>query len=98
MGVLQEAPDEVSDQWPMTKGNMMKSSRIRYYVVDAFTNRPFKGNPAAVVTLEQWKDDFWLQNVAMEMHLSETAFLVPTAQGFDLRWFTPTTPAVAGTP
>lgn len=69
----------------------MNGSRTRYFVVDAFTNRPFKGNPAAVVPLDQWKDDCWLQNVAMEMNLSETAFLVPNAQGFDLRWFTPTT-------
>ena len=69
----------------------MNDSRIRYFVVDAFTNRPFKGNPAAVVPLDQWKDDAWLQNVAIEMNLSETAFLVPNAQGFDLRWFTPTT-------
>lgn len=69
----------------------MNDSRIRYFVVDAFTNQPFKGNPAAVVPLEKWEDDSWLQNVAMEMNLSETAFLVPNAQGFDLRWFTPTT-------
>lgn len=69
----------------------MNDSRIRYFVVDAFTNQPFKGNPAAVVPLEVWKDNAWLQNVAMEMNLSETAFLVPNAQGFDLRWFTPRT-------
>lgn len=67
------------------------TSRIRYFVVDAFTNQPFKGNPAAVVSLESWKDDSWLQNVAMEMNLSETAFLVPNSQGYDLRWFTPAT-------
>jgi PhzF family phenazine biosynthesis protein len=58
-------------------------------VVDAFTNRPFAGNPAAVVPLDGWKDDPWLQNVAMEMNLSETAFLVANDNGFDLRWFTP---------
>lgn len=68
----------------------MNDSRIRYFIVDAFTNQPFKGNPAAVVPLESWKDDTWLQNVAMEMNLSETAFLVPNSQGYDLRWFTPT--------
>ena len=68
----------------------MTDSRIRYFVVDAFTNRPFKGNPAAVVPLDQWRDDAWLQNVAMEMNLSETAFLVPNSKGYDLRWFTPT--------
>ena len=68
----------------------MNDSRIRYFVVDAFTNRPFKGNPAAVVPLDRWKEDAWLQNVAMEMNLSETVFLVPNAHGYDLRWFTPT--------
>lgn len=70
---------------------MPNDSRIRYFVVDAFTNQPFQGNPAAVVPLDRWRDDAWLQNVAMEMNLSETAFLVPNPQGFDLRWFTPTT-------
>lgn len=69
----------------------MIDSRIRYFVVDAFTNQPFKGNPAAVVPLEKWRDDRWLQNVAMEMNLSETAFLVPSSQGYELRWFTPQT-------
>ena len=69
----------------------MTGSPIRYFVVDAFTNRPFQGNPAAIVPLEQWRDDSWLQAVAMEMNLSETAYLVPTPPGFDLRWFTPTT-------
>ena len=64
-------------------------SSLRYYVVDAFTERPFAGNPAAVVPLTEWKDDGWLQNVAMEMNLSETAFLVPSSSGFDLRWLTP---------
>ena len=67
----------------------MDRTRIRYFVVDAFTDRPFSGNPAAVVPLDQWRDDSWLQNVAMEMNLSETAFLVPNEQGYDLRWFTP---------
>lgn len=60
-----------------------------YFVVDAFTNRPFAGNPAGVVILEEWKDDKWLQNVAMEVNLSDTAFLVANDHGFDLRWFTP---------
>jgi PhzF family phenazine biosynthesis protein len=62
---------------------------IRYFVVDAFTDRPFAGNPAAVVPLPEWRDDAWLQSVAMEMNLSETAFLVANDPGFDLRWFTP---------
>jgi PhzF family phenazine biosynthesis protein len=62
---------------------------LRYFVVDAFTDRPFAGNPAAVVPLDSWPNDAWLQNVAMEMNLSETAYLVPNATGYDLRWFTP---------
>src|SRR3954454_16264078 len=57
--------------------------------VDAFTARPLSGNPAAVCLLPAWKEDRWLQAVAAEMNLSETAFLVQTADGFDLRWFTP---------
>lgn len=67
----------------------MTGTRVSYFVVDAFTNRPFAGNPAAVVPLPRWRDDPWLQNVAMEMNLSETAFFVPNAGGYDLRWFTP---------
>jgi predicted PhzF superfamily epimerase YddE/YHI9 len=62
---------------------------VRYFVVDAFTRRPFAGNPAAVVPLDAWREDQWLQNVAMQMNLSETAYLVPNPNGFDLRWFTP---------
>lgn len=62
---------------------------LRYFVVDAFTPRPFAGNPAAVVPLDAWREDAWLQSVAMEMNLSETAYLVPNAGGYDLRWFTP---------
>jgi predicted PhzF superfamily epimerase YddE/YHI9 len=57
--------------------------------VDAFTDRPFSGNPAAVCLLPSWKEDRWLQAVAEEMNLSETAFLVKQPDHFDLRWFTP---------
>jgi len=67
----------------------MSDSPVKYFVVDAFTNRPFAGNPAAIVPLERWPDDAWLQQVAREMNLSETAYLVPNATGYDLRWFTP---------
>jgi predicted PhzF superfamily epimerase YddE/YHI9 len=62
---------------------------IPLFHVDAFTDRPFAGNPAAVCLLPTWTDDSWLQAVAREMNLSETAFLVRNADGFDLRWFTP---------
>jgi len=58
--------------------------------VDAFADRPFAGNPAAVCILEQPRDEAWMQLVAREMNLSETAFLVKREQGYDLRWFTPT--------
>jgi len=58
--------------------------------VDAFTDRPFAGNPAAVCLLPSWKEDHWLQAVACEMNLAETAFLVRQPNHFDLRWFTPT--------
>ncbi len=57
--------------------------------VDAFTNRPFAGNPAAVCILAQAPPERWMQNVAREMNLSETAFLVPQNGGYNLRWFTP---------
>jgi PhzF family phenazine biosynthesis protein len=63
---------------------------IRVVQVDAFTDRPFAGNPAAVVLLDQPGEELWMQNVALEMNLAETAFLVRREDGdFDLRWFTP---------
>src|SRR3990172_3469200 len=58
--------------------------------VDAFTDRPFAGNPAAVCVLPAPRDAAWMQDVAREMNLAETAFLEPRADGFGLRWFTPT--------
>ncbi len=57
--------------------------------VDAFTDRPFAGNPAAVCLLRTPADASWMQDVAREMNLAETAFLVPQPDGFGLRWFTP---------
>src|SRR5262249_18409238 len=62
---------------------------IPLFHVDAFTDRPFAGNPAAVCILPSWKDEKWLQAVGAEMNLSETAFLVKQPDHFDLRWFTP---------
>ena len=63
----------------------------RFVQVDAFTDRPFAGNPAAVCVLPSARDARWMQLVAAEMALAETAFVVPRADhGFDLRWFTPT--------
>lgn len=65
--------------------------QIPLYQVDAFASRVFSGNPAAVCLLEEWLADERLQAVAAENNLSETAFLVRRADGFELRWFTPTT-------
>lgn len=63
--------------------------KLRLYQVDAFARRLFEGNPAAVCPLEAWLDDAVLQAIAAENNLSETAFFVPQADGFRLRWFTP---------
>ena len=57
--------------------------------VDAFTDRPYAGNPAAVCIMDGPRDEEWMRNVAAEMNLSETAFLHPAEDGWNLRWFTP---------
>lgn len=62
----------------------------RIFQVDAFTESVFSGNPAAVCMLDELGDPEWMQRVAAEMNLSETAFVAPGDGGFDLRWFTPT--------
>ncbi len=59
------------------------------YVVDAFTNQPFQGNPAAVCILKNPCDETWMRNVAREMNLAETAFAHPIDGGYSLRWLTP---------
>ena len=64
---------------------------IPLYQVDAFTDTPFRGNPAAVCLYEEWLPDETLQQIAAENNLSETAFLVPLGEEWELRWFTPTT-------
>lgn len=61
---------------------------IKIYQVDAFTDKPFKGNPAGVCILEENKPEKWMQDVAGELNLPETAFLYPMDQGYSLRWFT----------
>ena len=63
---------------------------MRLFQIDAFTGEPFKGNPAAVCLLDRERDAEWMQNVAAEMNLAETAFLLPHDGAFALRWFTPT--------
>ncbi len=62
---------------------------VRIVTVDAFTNVPFAGNPAAVCVLPEPRPDEWMANVAREMNLSETAFLVPQDGAYNLRWLTP---------
>jgi len=66
--------------------------KLRLWQIDAFAERPFEGNPAAVVPLESWLDDSRMQRIANENNLAETAFIVREAAGrYGLRWFTPTT-------
>jgi len=60
------------------------------YQIDAFAEHVFEGNPAAVCPLPEWLPDALMQRIAEENNLSETAFFVPTATGFHIRWFTPT--------
>src|SRR5262245_24817100 len=71
---------------PRSEDNVMG---LPLYHVDAFTGRPFAGNPAAVCLLPGPREDDWLQHVAAEMNLSETAFVHPDGDGLRLRWFTP---------
>jgi len=63
--------------------------RQKIYQVDAFSQEPFKGNPAAVCVLEQWLSEEKMQLIAMENNLSETAFVVPMGDEYEIRWFTP---------
>jgi PhzF family phenazine biosynthesis protein len=72
-------------------------AELRLVQVDAFADRPFTGNPAAVLPLEEWLPDETLQAIAMENNLSETAFTIPDVTGeadYELRWFTPTVEVV----
>jgi predicted PhzF superfamily epimerase YddE/YHI9 len=64
--------------------------RLPIYQIDAFTDRLFGGNPAAVCPLQTWLPDATMQSIAAENNLAETAFFVPDAADFALRWFTPT--------
>jgi PhzF family phenazine biosynthesis protein len=64
---------------------------LRLLQIDAFTEKPFRGNPAAVCFLDGARDEAWMQSLAAEMNLSETAYLTPRNDGWSLRWFTPAT-------
>jgi PhzF family phenazine biosynthesis protein len=74
----------------MSRQNGDEEMGLTITQVDAFADRPFAGNPAAVCILGQPREAEWMQSVAREMNLSETAFLVKRNGGYDLRWFTPT--------
>ena len=72
-------------------------TELRFVQVDAFADRPFAGNPAAVMPLDAWLPDDTLQAIALENNLSETAFTIPGKEegvDYELRWFTPTTEVV----
>ena len=64
---------------------------MKQYIVDAFTNQPFSGNPAAVCDMDSWPSEESMMKLAMENNLSETAFIVKEEDGYRLRWFTPGT-------
>ncbi len=64
---------------------------IKIFQIDAFTDKLFAGNPAAVCVLEQWVPEYLMQSIANENNLAETAFIVANGNDFDIRWFTPTT-------
>ena len=62
---------------------------MKQYIVDAFTDKPFSGNPAAICVMDDWPSEDFMMKLAMENNLSETAFIVKELQGYHLRWFTP---------
>src|ERR1035437_4618513 len=64
--------------------------KLTIYQIDAFTDKLFGGNPAAVCPLETWLSDELMQNIAKENNLAETAFYVPDGEEYLIRWFTPT--------
>jgi PhzF family phenazine biosynthesis protein len=63
--------------------------KLPLYQIDAFANKPFEGNPAAICPLDDWLPDELMQSIAAENNLSETAYFVPTNEGYHIRWFTP---------
>ena len=63
---------------------------MKQYIVDAFTDEVFHGNPAAICVMDEWPEESLMMSIAMENNLSETAFIVKETAGYHLRWFTPT--------
>lgn len=64
--------------------------KLKIYQLDAFVNKAFSGNPAAVCPMDEWVSDELLQKIAMENNLAETAFYIPKGDSYEIRWFTPT--------
>ncbi|MEJ8801552.1 PhzF family phenazine biosynthesis protein [Pontibacter sp. H249] len=64
--------------------------KLKLYQIDAFTEKVFGGNPAAVCVLDKWLDEAVMQSIATENNLAETAFVVPVDDAYEIRWFTPT--------
>ena len=73
------------------EGKLQEENKMKQYIVDAFTNKPFAGNPAAVCIMNSWPSKESMMKLAMENNLSETAFIVKEEKGYHLRWFTPET-------
>lgn len=67
----------------------MKNKILKQYVIDAFTDKVFGGNPAAVCILDQWLPDELMMSITKENNLSETAFALKEGKAYSLRWFTP---------
>jgi PhzF family phenazine biosynthesis protein len=63
--------------------------KLKVYIANAFTDKKFGGNPAAIVPLKEWLDDSLMQQIAAQNNLSETAFTVPRGEDYEIRWFTP---------
>lgn len=74
-----------------TEISIYKEEKMKQYIVDAFTDHVFSGNPAAVCVMDEWPSEEWMMNMAAENNLSETAFIVKEETGYRLRWFTPGT-------
>src|SRR5450755_4573788 len=63
--------------------------KLKVYIANAFTDKQFGGNPAAIVPLKEWLSDILMQQIAAQNNLSETAYFVPKGDDYEIRWFTP---------
>lgn len=91
MGLAAPANKRLHTPIPVRPDENAAENALKQYIVDAFTDRPFSGNPAAVCIMEGWPGDDWMQLLAFENNLSETAFLVREGDVWRLRFFTPST-------